>query len=60
MLCFFVGQILSLEENHLTLRPVDAEGRWNKEAAVIPYEDLCTVSFGGNYLRIYQKYTGGK
>ena len=60
VLCFFVGQILSLEENHLTLRPVDAEGRWNKEAAVIPYEDLCTVSFGGNYLRIYQKYTGGK
>lgn len=55
-LCFYVGKILSLEENYLTLRPVGADGKWNKEPAVIPYEDLCTVSFGDNYLRIYKKY----
>jgi len=59
-LCFYVGKILTLETNHLTLRPVGADGQWNKDAAVIPYEDLRTVSFGGNYLRVYRKYTGGK
>jgi len=57
-LCFYVGKIQTLEVNHLTLRPVGADGRWNKEPAVIPYEDLRTVSFGGNYLRVYRKYTG--
>ena len=55
-----MGRILSLEENHLTLRPVGADGQWTKEPAVIPYEDLLTVSFGGNYLRVYQKYTREK
>ena len=59
-LCFYVGRILSLEENHLTFRPVGADGQWTKEPAVIPYEDLLTVSFGGNYLRVYQKYTKEK
>ena len=59
-LCFYVGKVLTLEQNHLTLRPVGADGRWNSEAAVLPYEDLRTISFGGNYLRVYQKYTGGR
>lgn len=59
-LCFFVGRILTLEQNHLTLRPVGADGCWTREPAVIPYEDLLTLSFGGNYLRVYQKYTGEK
>ena len=59
-LCFYVGKVLALEQNHLTLRPVGADGRWNSEGAVLPYEDLRTISFGGNYLRVYQKYTGGR
>lgn len=58
-LCFYVGRVLTLERDHLTLRPLDADGSWYKEAAVIPYEDLRTVCFGGNYLRVYKKYTSG-
>ena len=58
-LFFYVGRIEGLEANYLTIRPVDAEGRWIKEPVEIPYEDLCTVGFGGNYLRVYQKYTRG-
>lgn len=57
-LCFFVGRILALEQNHLTLRPVGADGCWTKEPAVILYEDLLTLTFGDNYLRVYRKYTG--
>ena len=59
-LFFYVGRLERLEPNCLVLRPVDAEGRWVKEPVEISYEDLCTVSFGGNYLRVYRKYTGGK
>ena len=59
-LCFYVGKVDRLAENYLAMRPVDAEGRWIKEPVEIPYEDLCTVGFGGNYVRVYQKYTDGK
>ena len=59
-LCFYVGRVTSLEENYLNLRPVDADGSWHQESVTIPYEDLCTVSFGGNYLRVYRKYAGAK
>lgn len=59
-LFFYVGRLERLEPNCLVLRPVDAEGRWIKEPVEISYEDLCTVSFGGNYLRVYRKYTGAK
>ena len=27
-----------------------------KDTAVIPYEDLCTITFGDNYLKVYAKY----
>ena len=59
-LYFYVGKVESLEKNHFTIRPVNAEGGWIKEPVAIPYEDLCTVGFGGNYVRIYQKYTKGR
>lgn len=55
-ICFYVGKLLALETNHFTLRPISADGQWNPDAAVILYEDLRTVSFGGNYLRVYEKY----
>lgn len=55
-LCFYVGRLLTLETNHFTLRPIGADGEWNPDAAVILYEDLRTVSFGGNYLRVYGEY----
>ena len=59
-LYFYVGKVERLEENYFSMRPVDAEGRWLKEPVEIPYEDLCTVGFGGNYVRVYRKYTEGK
>lgn len=55
-LCFFVGKIISLEQDYLTLQPVGADGSWTKDTAVIPYEDLCTITFGDNYLKVYAKY----
>lgn len=55
-ICFYVGRVLTLETNHFTLRPIGADGRWNPDAAVILYEDLRTVAFGGNYLRVYKEY----
>lgn len=58
-LCFYVGRALALEDNGFLLRPVDADGRWHREPAFIPYEDLCTLAFGGNYLRVFQKYAAG-
>ena len=58
-LCFYVGKVLTLERDLLTLRPINADGSWYQEAAVIPYEDLKTVAFGGNYLRVYRKYSKG-
>ena len=57
-ICFYVGRLLTLETNHFTLRPIGADGAWNPDAAVILYEDLRTVAFGGNYLRVYEKYVG--
>ena len=56
--CFYVGRVVTLETNHFTLRPVGADGKWNPDAAVILYDDLRTVAFGGNYLRVYQQYMG--
>lgn len=55
-ICFYVGRILTLDTNHFTLRPISADGRWNPDPAVILYDDLRTVAFGGNYLRVYGKY----
>ena len=55
-LCFFVGKIISLDQDYLTLQPVGADGSWTKDTAVIPYEDLCTITFGDNYLKVYAKY----
>jgi hypothetical protein len=57
-LCLYVGKAASLRDNGLTLRPVDADGRWHQETVPIPYEDLRTLSFGGNYLRVFKKYGG--
>lgn len=57
-LCFYVGKLLALETNHFTLRPIGADGQWTPDAAVILYEDLRTVAFGGNYLRVYGEYVG--
>lgn len=57
-ICFYVGRILALETNSFTLRPIGADGRWNPDAAVILYDDLRTVAFGGNYLRVYGEYAG--
>ena len=53
---FYVGRALSLEENGFTFRPISADGRWNPQTVPIPYDDLCTLSFGGNYLRVFGKY----
>ena len=58
-LCFYVGRALALEDNGFLLRPVDADGRWHQETVPIPYEDLRTLTFGGNYLRVFQKYAAG-
>lgn len=55
-ICFYVGKLLTLDPNHFTLRPISADGQWNPDPAVILYDDLRTVAFGGNYLRVYQKY----
>ena len=58
-ICFYVGKLLALEANHFTLRPISADGRWNPDAVEILYEDLRTVAFGGNYLRVYGEYVKG-
>ena len=53
---FFVGVITAVDENYLMMRRVDADGSWHPDETTVPLQDITAVSFGGRYLRIYEKY----
>lgn len=53
---FFVGVVSQVDNRQLIMRRVDADGRWHLEDASVPLQDITSLSFGGRYLEIYQKY----
>ncbi len=55
--CFFLGKIARVDNNNLYMKTIDATGKQNKEEATVPLQDLVTVTFGGRYLGMYEKYT---
>ena len=58
--CFFLGSIVRVDSNCLYMKQVDALGKQNKEETTILLQDLVTVSFGGRYIEIYQRYARNK
>lgn len=52
----FIGKIASLDERYLYLNRVDADGSWHKKPEAVAYDEMTLISFGGDYLRVFQKY----
>ena len=53
---FFVGVASQVDDRQLIMRRVDADGRWHLEDTAVPLQDITSLSFGGRYLEVYQKY----
>ena len=57
---FFLGNIVRVDSNCLYMKQVDALGKQSKDETTIILQDLVTVTFGGKYVEIYQKYSRNK
>jgi len=52
---FLIGPIHRVNKKSVTIRYFDGTGKW-KEPANLLYDDISSVGFGSNYIRMYQKY----
>lgn len=53
---FYMGNIITIEEDNVTFRDVGTDGKLEDEIHSIPYKEITQVSFGDNYSKMYWKY----
>ena len=53
---FYMGKIITIEENGVIFRDVDTDGKLEDEIHSIPYGEITQISFGDNYSKMYWKY----
>ena len=53
---FFLGKIITSEDDGVTFKDVGVDGEWDNETHKIPYGDITQISFGDNYSKTYYKY----
>jgi len=54
--CFYLGRITSVDSSRVSMRTVDALGRWHRRATRIRVDDIGQVQFDDPYIRAFSKY----
>jgi hypothetical protein len=57
---FYIGQVLSLDDDSLSFANFDALGRWDDAPDTIPFNEITQVQFETPYVRIFSKYLQGR
>jgi hypothetical protein len=53
---FLIGPIGRITQRRAVIRYFDGCGKWINDTHTIDYSDITAVQFGGNYVRLHQKY----
>ena len=53
---FYMGKIIAIEDNNVSIKDIGMDGVWDGEIHDIPYEDITQISYGDNYSKMYYKY----
>lgn len=53
---FYMGNIITIEEDSVIFRDVGTDGKLEDEIHSIPYKEITQISFGDNYSKMYWKY----
>lgn len=53
---FLVGRIEKVMEYGVTFRAFDTNGDWDKDASVISYSHITSVTFKSRYINVFSKY----
>ncbi len=53
---FLIGPIDRITQSQVAIRHFDGCGNWRDDACTIDYSDITAIQFGGNYIRLHQKY----
>jgi hypothetical protein len=56
---FYIGRILSVDDDSLCFANFDALGRWDEAPDTIPFEEITKVQFETPYVRTFSKYLEG-
>lgn len=56
---FYIGQILSVDEDSVCFANFDALGRWDDAPDTIPFEEITQVQFDTPYVQTFSKYLEG-
>ena len=53
---FLIGEIVAVDEELLTFRDFDINGKWSDELSYIPFELITTIRFNSHYTNTWEKY----
>ena len=53
---FLIGPIGRITQRRVVVRYFDGCGKWTDDTRTIDYSNITAVQFGGNYIRLHQKY----
>jgi hypothetical protein len=53
---FFIGRIVALDDETLSIRCFDSMGRWDDEPCIIAYGDITKIQFDTPYINTLTKY----
>lgn len=53
---FYIGRIISTEDERVTIHHFTVTRGWNKKLTVIPFEEIMSVSFGGEYEEVWSRH----
>lgn len=56
---FYIGEVLSVDENSVSFANFDTVGKWDEEPHIIPFSKITKVQFQTPYVRIFSKYLDG-
>lgn len=53
---FFIGRLIRVNRKSVSLLYFSAVGKWDEEPTVIPFDEITTVRFDENYIKVFSKY----
>ena len=53
---FFIGRIVTLDDEAVSILSFDSMGRWDEEPCIIAYGDITRIQFDTPYINTITKY----
>jgi hypothetical protein len=53
---FLIGPIQRINKNNVSIRYFDVCGKWEKRYRKIDFDEITSIRFGCNYIKLYEKY----